>query len=238
MELSKKQTVTINNMDTQGYLSTVGHFQLIQEAITELMGMHELDGATVRRKYGAIWVFVKTHADFFGKLYWHEDFTVNAYFSYISVAKINIDVELLNTAGEKVMHSRTELCALDIETQRIRRSFTVGMDAKYLTDRKVEDMEFGKFEDCDTEVVDSVKIKSTNIDFAYHTNNSEYLKIIMDTYTVKETENMTIKGADLLYAGQSFEGDTLTVRKAVGEHAHRVVLEKNGSPVIKCAFIL
>lgn len=237
MDLIKHKTVSISTMDTEGNLSVVGVFQEIQDAVTELMGMHKIDGNTARIKYDALWVFVKTRVEFFGKMFWNTPFTVTALFSYISPAKINIDVAFSDGNGENVIYSRTELCALDIPTQRIRRTFTVGVDKAMLSDRPAPEMEFAKFEDTDLPTVATVKIKSTNIDYSHHTNNSEYVRLIMDTYSVAETEKMNIREMELLYANQSFEGDVLEIKKAASDGKHLVTVEKDGAAVVKCEIL-
>lgn len=238
MELSKKQWVSISTMDTEGNLSVLGTYELIQDAITELMGLNKADGRIARDVYNALWVYVKTRVKFYKKIAWKEDYTVNAFFSCITPAKIAIDVEVKNTADEVAVYSRTELCALDITTQRIRRMFTVGINADLLTKRQVPEIEFSKFDTVDLPVVDTVKVKSTNIDYSHHTNNTEYVRFIMNTYSVAEIEKMQIKEIELVYAGQSFENDILTLKKLEQQNKHLAVLEKDGSPVIKCEITL
>lgn len=236
MELTKTQTVSISMMGTDAHLSMPGIFRVIQDAITDLMGMHKIDGNTVKREYNALWVFVKTRAKFMKNLVWGTEFTVNAFFSYVSLAKINVDVHITSN-GEPVMFSRTEICALDITTQKIRRTNTVGVDPGMLSSRPIEELPFTKFENIEPPIVDSVKIKSTNIDFSHHTNNSEYVRLIMDSYSVAEIEAMDIKEMELVYAGQSYENDVLDIRKAKFDDKHLIVLEKNGAPIIKCEII-
>lgn len=238
MELTKKQWVSISTMDTEGNLSVLGTFELIQDAVTELMGLNKIDGRTARDVYNAIWVYVRTRVKFFKKIAWKEDYTVNAFFSCISVAKINIDVEVKNAAGEMAVYSRTELCALDISTQRIRRTFTVGVNNELLTAREIPAMEFTKFDDAELHTIDTVKVRSTNIDFAHHTNNTEYVRFIMNTYPVDAIEKMSVKEMELVYSGQSFENDVLNVKKSERQGKHLVTLEKDGAPVIKCEISL
>ena len=237
MGLIKNQSVNASVTGADGNLSVTGTFQLIQDVITELMGLHKIDNVSVKRDYNAFWVFVKTRVKFFKSLAWNESYTVHAFVSFLSVVKMNVDVELKNAAGEAVFYSRTEMCALDISTQRIRKLSTVGVDGSLLSEGEAVDVQFTKFDETDLPLTGSVQIQSTNIDFSRHTNNAEYVRLIMNTYSVAETEAMQIKEMEVIFAGQSYEGDVLQIKKAAFSDKHLVVLEKNGASVVKCEIV-
>ena len=234
MELTKNRKVEISLIGSDGDLSVVGVFQIIQDAVTDLLGRNELSAPVLRNKYNAIWLFVKTKAIFTDCLSGMDEFTVNAFVSYVSLAKLHIDVKITTTDGKTVMHSRTELCALDIEKQGIRRLPTVGVDVNMPILRDEANIEFTRFEDGELPIVETVRVRSTCIDMSHHTNNTEYVRMIMNTYTTAQTEAMNINTMELFYTGQSYEDNLLTIRKAVTNNEHRIVLEKDGKAVIKC----
>lgn len=237
MGLIKNQSVNASITGADGNLSVTGTFQVIQDAITELMGLHKIDNVSVKRDYNAFWVFVKTRVKFLKSLAWNEKYAVHAFVSFLSVVKMNIDVEMKNAAGEVVFHSRTELCALDIATQRIRKLSTVGVDGSILAGGEAAEIQFTKFDETDLPLIGNVQIQSANIDFSHHTNNSEYVRLIMNTYSVAETETLKIKEMEVIFAGQSYEGDVLDIKKATLADKHLIVLEKNGAPVVKCEIV-
>ncbi|MDE5756608.1 MAG: hypothetical protein K2I23_05905 [Clostridia bacterium] len=238
MVYNKKKTVGISMVGTDGNLSVVGSFQIIQDAITELTGLLGIDGATVRDNYNALWVFTKTRAKFVKKIGWNNELTITSYISFISNAKIHINVVIKDADNETVLFSKTEMCVLDIDTQRIRKTSTVGVDESMLEAvSNPAEIAFTKFTETDLPTVDKVQIKSTNIDFSHHTNNSEYIRLVMDTYSVDETENKPIKEFEIIYANQSFERDVLDIKKAKSDSKDFVLIEKNGQPVVKCEIV-
>ena len=237
MELTENRKVEISLIGADGDLSVVGVFQIIQDAVTDLLCLHELSAPTLREKYNAIWLFVKTQAKFGKLISCQGEFTVNAFFSYVSLAKIHVDVKITTADGETVIHSRTELCALDIEKQGIRRLPSVGVDVNMPVRRDETNIEFSRFEDGELPTVETVRVRSTCIDMSHHTNNTEYVRMIMNTYTTSQTEAMNINCMELFYTGQSYENDILTIRKAVTNNEHRIVLEKDGKAVIKCKIV-
>ncbi len=237
MELTKKRKAEVSLTGTDGNLSVIGVFQIIQDAVADLLRLHDLGAPTLLQKYNALWVFVKTKAKFTKPISCRGEFTVNAYFSFSSFARLHADVKIIMADGTTVMHSRTELCALDIDKQGVRRLPTVGMDVNMPIRRGEEDIEFTRFADEDMPIVDAVRVGSTCIDTAHHTNNTEYVRMIMNTFSVAQTEAMSINTMELFYTGQSYENDLLSIRKRATDNERRIVLEKDGKAVVKCKIV-
>ena len=49
-------------------LSILGTFQVVEDAITDLMGELKIDGVTAKEKYNAFWVFTKNRVKIFKKM--------------------------------------------------------------------------------------------------------------------------------------------------------------------------
>ena len=236
MKLIKTQKLNASMVASNESLSVIGAFQIVEDAVTECMGRLKIDGITVKREYNAFWVFVKTRARFFKKLGWGEEYTVCAFPSSSSLAKLYVDVEVSDKSGDHVLCARVELCVLDIATQRIKKVASVGVDESMLTPATAE-IAFGKFDDTSLSLIEQVKVRSTNIDHSHHTNNLEYLRFIMNTYSVAETEARTVKEMEINYASQSYENDVLDVLKSHGDGRDYIALQKDGKPVVKCEIV-
>ena len=63
------------------------------------------------------------------------------------------------------------------------------------------------------ETADEVRVKYSNVDFAMHTNNKEYVRFILDTYSVDDLISRPVREMEIMYKEQSYEGDILTVKK-------------------------
>ncbi len=235
--MKRNSIIGASMLAADGNLSETGCFQLIQDAITELMGELKIDGFTVKEKYNAFWVFTKTRTRFIKTIAWRDEITVSSFISFISVVKMNIDVEIRDKFGEIAAYSRTELCALDIRTQRITRLSLIGIDNAMLDSRKPMEISFARFDGSDLPPFGSVQIKYTNIDFSHHTNNTEYIRLIMNTYSVEEMESKQITEMEIIYSSQTFENDVLQIRKKSDKNKDLVLLEKDGIAVAKCEIV-
>ncbi len=237
MKLTKELKVSASMSDAYEGLSVIGCFSAVQDAITELMGELKIDGLTAKRKYNAFWVFVKNKVKFFKKVQWNEKFKVVCFISSKSLAKLNFDVYTTNLNNQPVFYARVEGCALDIDTQRIRKVSTVGVDDSITPEQPIMDVEFSKFDYDNLPALEQVKIRSTNIDMSHHTNNLEYLRFILNTYSVSELAQKPIKEIEVIYANQSFENDLLDVLKLSTPKKDAIILQKENKPVIKCEIL-
>lgn len=237
MIYTKQQIVGSIQVGADANLSIMGLFGMVESAITECMGYQKIDGITVRREYNAFWVFTKNRIKVLGSAYWGDVLTVESFISNISLVKMDVDTVVKKADGSIVAYSRCEMCALDVATERIRRTSSVGVNETIVAETPLMDVVFEKFDDSDLPLVDTVTVRSTNIDFCRHTNNVEYLRFLLNTYTVAELVGSPIKEIEVNYVNQSYEGDALTVHKLVSDIRDLLSIKKDGQTVIKCVII-
>lgn len=230
----KHQIATSSIIDANARVSYIGLFDVVEDAITECMGKLHLDGITVKRDYNAFWVFTKNKIKLFGALAWGEEFVVESFVSSLSSAKMAVDTALKRLDGTLFAYSCCEMCVLDVETKRIRRTSTVGIDENFVVETPQLQVSFDKIEDADLPQVDTVTVRSTNIDYSQHCNNVEYMRFIFNTYAVEELKRLAVEEIEVCYVAQSYEGDALTVHKSVSDNCDVFSVKKDGSAVIKC----
>lgn len=236
MKLQKTIKVSAGLLGSDEYLSTLGIFEVVEEILTELMGNLHIDGIVEKEKYNAFWVFTKNRIKILKKIRWNEPLFLTAFISNKSLVKLNLDVDGKDSLGNQVFYSHVEACALDLTSKRVRKLVTVGVDEKIIPEDKNMEIEFSKFEEKDLKLIETVKVRSTNIDMSHHTNNLEYLRFIFNTYSVKDLESRFIKEIEINYLSQSFELDTLNIKRNSGKF-DTIVLEKEKEPIVRCEII-
>ena len=237
MIYTKEGMVGGSVIDTNANLSVIGTFQIVEDAITELMGKLKIDGITSKKLYNAMMVFTKNRVKFLKSLAWGESYCVESFVSFISLAKINIDTAIKNNSGEIVAYSKVEICALDLDTGRIRKITTVGVDESIEKESSQIQTDFTKYEDLEMPKVESAVVRSTNIDLCHHCNNVEYVRFLLNTYSVEEMEKCPIKEFEICYANQSFEGDTLDIFKTQNQSKDIMMIRKEDKVIIKCEIL-
>lgn len=70
-----------------------------------------------------------------------------------------------------------------------------------------------------------------------HTNNKEYVRFIMDTYTVDELLCKPIKELEVVYYNQSYEGNILSISKTVNESSELFTVDRDETIIVKAEII-
>ena len=217
MKLIKQAVIPASICDPNIVLGVKGTFDLMQDYLTEMLAALELDGVSLRAKYGCVWVFTRNRVVIDRPLRWKESYTVESFISSAKGAKMTVDTALKDENGEICVYSRIEMCALDLAAQRIKRIREVGVGSDTHVEEPYRDIEFSRMKHEGLAAVDTVRVKSGDIDFVRHTNNVSYVRFIMDTYSVDELRERPVREIEIRYSGQTHEGDILTVRRAVSD---------------------
>ena len=223
--------------DPLANLSVIGCFGIAEETVTDLMGKLKIDGITVKKAYNANWVFTKSKLKILSNIAWNEPYTVVAFISKVTRVSITIDVEIKNKSDEPCVYLRVELCALDLQSGKILRVSTVGVDDGIQAETPETDLSFSKFDAENLPEVAQVKTNYTNIDFVGHTNNKEYIRFILNTYSVRELEERLIKEMDIVYINQTYENDVLTVQKINGKDRDIIAIKKDSNYIVKSEIV-
>ena len=229
MKMIKKDKLAYSMCDVAANLSLLGAFQIVEDANTEMMGMLKLDGETCMREYGGMWVYVRNRIELRKQIHWMDEYVLECYISSIGGARLTIDT-CLKTDGEIAVVSRAELCAIDRQTTKIRRANTVGVNENVISEAPEIDIRFNNSDFVPSELVDSVFIRSSDIDFNRHTNNISYVRYILNQYNT--TSKKTIVASEIQYIGQTFEGDKLDVYRCA---PNNYSIRCNGKIVVNCA---
>ena len=238
MIYTKTGRVPASMCDGTTNLSVLALLQLEEDAVTELMGDLHIDGITAMREYDAMWVFVKNSVRVFRRPAWREEYRLRRFVSGHSAAKLLIDTELFSIENnEPLFHARLELCALDLQTGRIRKASTVGVLNDLPCEEGFPELTFTRFPKCNSDLQETVKVRSTNLDYCSHTNNVEYLRFILNTYTAKTFAEREISGIEIHYGNQTFEDDEIAVFKYSDLQAEYFSLVSNDKTAVDCMLV-
>lgn len=95
--------------------------------VTELLGRLKADNITMKNMDNAIWVFVKNRIRILKNIAWNEDFHAVCFIFSITRATVDIDIAIKNRLEVLCVYSRVELCALDLQSGRMKRITEIGI---------------------------------------------------------------------------------------------------------------
>ena len=214
MKLIKQAVIPASICGPDVTLSVEGTFDLLQDYLTEMLGQLELDGVSLRKKYGCVWIFTRNRVEIDRALKWMESYTAESYISSAKGAKMTVDTALRDADGAVCVYSRIEMCVWEPSTQKIKRIRDVGVDSDTHVEEPGRDVRFSRLKHEKLSEIGCVQVKSGDIDFILHTNNVSYIRFITNTYSVEELHELPIRRIEVRYAGQTHEGDILFIRKA------------------------
>ena len=233
MKLIKKDRLAASSCGADVKLSVEGAFRIVEDMVTELMGDQHIDGVTCMREYGGMWVFVRNRIEMPQQLAWMDEYTAVSYISSFSKIRLYIDTVLQKADGSIALRSRLELCAVDLETGRIRKSESVGVGENTPAEEPMFEITYTKEKPVRGELIDEVTVRSADIDYCHHTNNVAYVRYFVNQIGVDDLTRDPVKTIEVQYAAQTHEGDRLMVYRCSSEN-EAYVIEKDGSKVVSC----
>lgn len=241
MKTTLRQVIGGGACDPSGRMSLLGALTLVEDVVVDTLDKMEINGFKMRKQFGAVLVFSKNHVKFLQPLRWKEKVTVSCFISAKSVARLNVDVCVKNQHGEIALYARTEVCAVDVESARIRRLDAVSIGEKIRVYAPLVEMEWQAVDPAE-QLVDTVTVRTANIDYAGHTNNVEYIRLLLNTFTLDEWRGgIATKELQVAYLNQSFLGDKLDIfatnreDKNTSMHERIYTIKKAEQDVLRCA---
>lgn len=236
MIYTKNSYVSGSMCDSSLKLSILAADEIVENSVTELMGDLGIDGIVAKEKYNAMWLLAKNNICFLRRPSWREEFVIKCYISKYSAVRLNIDTTVQSLSGELLVNARTELAAIDLETGRIRKAETVGFREEMAHPAENEGMDFSRFPQTDYADIETVTIRSTSIDYCFHTNNIEYVRFVLNTYDMEFLKTHEPLQIEIHYASQSFEGEKIDISKLSSDSSDYFSIRRNGNEITSFKF--
>ncbi|MBO4572273.1 MAG: hypothetical protein J5762_00685 [Clostridia bacterium] len=215
--------------DFTGGLSVIGAAQIVEDAVCDFFHSFGFDNPALRKNHNSIWVFTKNRIDFENTAEWGELVTAECRISKQTAATVWVDTRLVKEDGKTVaFYARTEICAIDLEKQAIKRLSSVGFpqfDVKEDYDKR----SFTRFSADNSEKVRSFKVLPSSIDYSDHTNNVEYIRFAIDSLSCGEISDRGVAAVEAHYLKQTREGDILDI--ACSRVGNEVVFDMTGGNI-------
>lgn len=234
MIYQRKSYVSGSMCDCRTQLSIIAADCIVENAVTELMGELGIDGITALERYNAMWLMVKNRIHFTRQPAWREEFAIRSFIAEYSGAKLDIDTVICDVGGSDLITAKTEFAVIDMESGRLRKVDTVGCTPNMVHPSETDTFSFTRFPRTDSSHIGTVTVRSTDIDYCFHTNNVQYVRFVLDTYDVEWFKNHNPSDIEIHYTGQSFEGEKLDIEKLSSETGDLFRIRKDAKEITSC----
>lgn len=234
-KFEQKLKILSSQLDHHTELGLIQSLSLLQDNMCEYYRNLKSDGPTMIPSHHAFFVVTKTKLRMIKTCKWLDEVKLVTDVAKLSNVRMNIVNNIYNASDEPCVVGVQEMCAMDSDNRKLRLINTTNFPA----DAEVVDNEFGlefsKFDDQFEEdsLVEIIKIKSTNIDVYRHTNNIEYAKFILSTFSSNELDLFRIKEFEIHYINETREDDELKIYKKLLDNSYVFAIKKDDKIVCK-----
>lgn len=196
-----------------------------------------IDGKTIRKRDNAFWIIKRVRLELNETIQEQDMVTLKTWPSEAEGLRCTRSYQILKD-GRAAVNAIAEWVILDCDTRRPRYADSINFPQIEFIKEKAVNTPFRRFKDCFTEddFVYEKKVRASDIDLSHHTNNVKYCMMILDTFSVKELESMTIKELEICYENESLEGDTLRIYKKQTDNGWQFAIKRDGKTMTS-AFI-
>ncbi len=212
----------------------------LQDNMSEYFESMGCDGLTMIPIVKCFWVMTKTKVKFNSTIKWLDKITLETDLCKETNIRLNILNNILDDKGNLLVEGIQEICAVDSDTRRVRAVDTTILPKDIEIDEtKIPNLKFTRFDEelGDENYIKDIVIDSRNIDFFGHTNNVEYARFMLSTFTGEEVKNLIPREFEIHYIAESREGDKLSIYRKSLEGSHYFEI-KNGDKVISKAMLI
>lgn len=232
-------TVLSGQCDSLMRFKTESSFMAFQDVASRHAMFLGIDDFSLLKKDNALWVVSKTKVKINKIPRWNDEISIRTWPMGAEGVRCNRCYQIIKD-GEVFINGITEWVIIDAETRHLRKveSTSYPNDIEWITEKSIDE-KFRRFKDDFTEndFINKRIVRSGDIDVTHHTNNVTYITMLLDTFTVKELENMTLKEIEVSYLSESLEGETLSIYRKDNEDGHYFSIKKDDGKIVLMAFL-
>lgn len=237
-ELRKEKEVVSSLVDINLELGLIGAQSIVQDNMCDYFKLIGADGPTMVPKCNCFFVVSKSKIKFNKMCKWQDGLIAESMIVGKSRIKLNLLTRLKDGDGNIVAECMQEMVPIDATT----RSIKMLSDTLVPEDLEVSgesDMAFNRLV-VDYEDVDACKVvavDSGNVDFYKHTNNIEYIKMMLSSLSVEYLASHQIVEFEINYVTESRAGDVLTLYRKELDDGKVAFQLKRGNDVVTRALL-
>lgn len=232
-------TVNFGQCDTLVRLRPEAYFTSFQDIASRHAMILGIDDFALLENDNALWVVSKTKVKIDRLPKWNDEISIRTWPMGAEGVRCNRCYQIIKD-GEVYINAITEWVIIDADTHHLRKieETSYPKDIDWITEKSIEER-FRRFRDDFTEedFIYSRLVRSSDIDVTHHTNNVTYITMLLDTFSISELEEMTIKEIEVSYLNESFEGETLLIYRKEREDGIYFSIKKEDGKVVLMAFL-
>lgn len=232
-------TVLSGQCDSLMRFKTESSFMAFQDVASRHAMFLGIDDFSLLKNDNALWVISKTKVKINKLPLWNDEISIRTWPMGAEGVRCNRCYQIIKD-NEVYINGITEWVIIDATSRTLRKVETTSYptDLDWITEKSIDE-KFMRFKDdfSDEDFVYKRLIRSSDIDVTHHTNNVTYITMLLDTFTVKELEDMVLKDVEVSYLNESFEAETLSIYRKTKDDGYHFSIKKDDGKVVLMAFL-
>ena len=196
-----------------GKMSIPGTFASFQDIASEHAEKLGLGFAKMAENH-TFWVTVRTRVHFYSRPELAHRVEIETW--PLQHGKVRCDRCYRMSEGERLLaEGRTEWCVINTQTGAACSLEGVFPEGIQYSDEKLLDAPYARFKHnfSEEDRACSYAVRTSDIDVGRHMNNVAYLRLLCDSFSVAELEEMQVSEMEIMFLTPCFEGDVLDVMR-------------------------
>ncbi|MBQ0070975.1 MAG: hypothetical protein KBS81_03835 [Spirochaetales bacterium] len=221
-------------------LSLERAIEMIQDAMTWYFASFGGDNRTVLQKDKAVWVISKTRVLFHQALpEWCETLHSETYTTQVRMLAVKCESAFSNGKGEPLFTSQIEACPIDMEKRRIKKVSEVTYPKDMETKESIFTTDYERLveEFHEEDLIYRSRVRTTDVDMSNHTNNSVYVRWLMDALTLEEIKYFAPKSFEINYRKEVLLGEDYSVYAKRKENAIHFLIANSEKEIARALLV-
>lgn len=186
---------------------------LLQDAMTELFYTYQCDAIRLSQSHQVIWAVARTKLRYDGPIRWMDRVKLTAFPVKVSPVAIHLNLLLEGMDGTPLLRARQETCAIDVTTHALRKTDTTPFPRDLTWPAPVFTDPFcrTKLKLGEEDLALRHQVRTSDTDMNQHMNNTDYVRLILDTRPSSFWNTHRIRDFDVHYVSEAVEGEELQV---------------------------
>jgi len=209
---TRQLIITPSMCDSESKLSIPAAFDLFQDTATLHADYFEIGPEGMNRR-NYFWVITKTVMKYCRMPSMMEEVEARTWIQPADRAKCERDFALYS-GDELLLECRSIWAVMSHDTGRLVPMAGLYPEIEF-DEPAPDDIGFDKiskdFDGCET--IGTYTVRSVDIDLGGHMNNVNYIRAALGCFSSEQLRNSDVRGIEVQYISQTYEGGTLTFRK-------------------------
>lgn len=223
----KNYTIQLRDVDFKKNLKLSSLFHYLQDVALLAVDDLGIGIETLEEKYDVTWILIRMRVEIVRNPKWNDEITIETWPQEPKSVEFARDFIVKDENDNIIIKAISSWVIMDINKRRIRKSAVIAIDYPPIIKNRALDCVLGKISKFDKlEFAFEKFIGYNDIDFNKHLNNTRYIDLIMECFSIHNHTKYNLESFEINYINEIMHEDTIMIYKDSSNiNSNRLYLE-------------